>query len=105
MSGELIVGSTAVIGFAIGSAVWARFEPYLRAWMALIMLLCIGTVAISGKAAMSWVQDMPDDSPQQVVAAVAVLGVLSALLGVAFFDGFLCACRLYKKMKERAKNQ
>ena len=69
------------------------------------MVSCIGVVLIFGKLLISWVEDLPDNSTQQLMGGVAVLGVLSALLGVPFFDGFLCLCRLYRKMKERTKKQ
>ena len=105
MPAELLVGMVVVIGFAIGAAIWARCERYVRTQKGIIMVSCIGVVLIFGKLSLSWVEDLPDNpSTQQVLAALLVLSVLSALLGVPFFDGFLCLRSLYRKMKERTKN-
>src|SRR5208337_94317 len=91
MSAELFVGIVAVIGFAIGAAIWARCERYVRTRKGIIMVSCIGVVLIFGKLLISLVEDLPDNSTQQVMGAVVVLGVLSALLGVPFLMAF-CVC-------------
>jgi len=48
MSAELFVAIVAVIGFAIGAAIWARCERYVRTRKGIIMVSCIGVVLIFG---------------------------------------------------------
>jgi len=104
MSGELFVGIVAVVGFAIGAAIWARCERYVRTGKGIIMVSCIGAASFLFLS-MSWVEDLRDNSALAVVAAVVVFGALWAFLGVHYFEGFLHLCRLYRKMKESAKKQ
>jgi hypothetical protein len=90
MSGELIVGSIMVMGFAIGAAIWARCERYVRTGKGIIMILCTGTTWISGSC-------FQDIRAEEVVTGLVVIAVLSALLGVPFCEGFLRVYRMCKK--------